>query len=1262
MQVTVQQVTFHFLSLPGGALGRVRRKKTFMNRSLYGERDYAFGQRILTLRTQLGLTQTGLAEQLRISRRAVTEWEAGSSYPRVEHLQNLIMLGVRASAFPAGREAEEIHVLWKAAHQKVLLDEAWLASLLNRTHHEQLQQHSVPLKLLRQDELLTPQPPSGPQVDWGEAPTVVNFYGREPELATLTRWVVEEGCRMVSVLGMGGIGKSALVVHAMQQLAENFEVVLFRSLRDAPSCEALLESCLSVLAPDLLALDSQGQEYRLSQLLAELRSRRVLLVLDNLEVLLEEGKVLGRLRPGFEAYRHLLRQVAETAHQGCLLLTSREKPTALRSLEGRRTLVRSLRLSGLEATACEQLLAEHEVIGTLEEHARLGELYVGNPLALKIVAETIADLFGGAIDQFLSDSTTICGSISELLEEQWARLSPVEQTVFSWLATLREPTTLDDLLAVLVTPLSRGQVLEAVDGLYRRSLIERGQRAGSFTLHSMVLEYVTNRLVVTACEEIQQGQLLRLCEHSLSLAQSKEYVRQAQERLFLAPLLTRLQSVYHGRDRVEKRLLAVLDTLREQDEETLGYGPTNLVALLRLLRGNLRGLNLSHLVLRGASLQGVELQDATLADTLMRECVFSEAFDAITAVSISRSGKYWAAISRRGEVRVWRETGQILQQVWQAHTDNTFAFAFNPDEHTIASGSHDGSVKLWDVESGVLLWSGWHTRGTLCVAFSPDGNVLASGGFDATVRLWDVRRGTLIEDIPHPGSVFALAWSPDGHLLASGDLEGKVRLWEMQKGQPASHVQHLEGHTSRVRGLAFAPDGSQLASASYDGTIKLWEMEKVSGYRLRQTLVGHTEGVQILAWSPDGRTLASGGLDHIIRLWKGDQSRCQRVLQGHTAVVYGLAFTPDSHSLLSGSDDGTLRLWEVESGELLLVMQGYTLPLYDIAWSPDGSQLACASSDSLVTLWEMVSVPVSRVLYGHRWSVYGVTWSPDGSRLASCGLDHTIRLWDPSTGASVQVLRDLDSDDTVFFGLAWGPNGHLLASGTLVQGVLIWDMTTTSQREENYTQTSLIRYVAWSPDGTRLVGIGDDDHVYVWQVSDGTLLLRLAGHHGIVTSVAWSPNGTRLVSGSGGSGGSNIGEIFMWDAHSGERVQALAGHPGVVSALTWVPSGDFVVSGGSDGKLRWWNVQSGACVRVQEAHQGMVQALKVSPDGSTLASCGEDGAITLWNLQSGEHHRTLRRDRPYERLNITGIQGLTQAQLASLRALGAVEDAAVDGA
>src|SRR5437867_543402 len=570
-EVTRHRLTDHLTLLNSVPVGHAEGRRP-VKKSSYGERDYAFGQLVLGLRTSIGLTQAGLARQLGISRQAVVGWEAGSSYPKASHFKALIALAVKEQVFPVGHEVEEIRALWKAAHQKVRLDETWLSVLLSQppapsaqgsvAQNGGAQVGSTPTPSQTSLALVSPpgqRPPpagpgalraeafSGPLLDWGDALDVPSFFGRQGELATLSEWVVQDHCRVVSVLGLGGIGKSALVVHAMRELASHFDVVLFRSLRDAPPPEALLSSCLAVLSPEAQDFLHESLERRLSRLLAELRSLRVLLVLDNLEALLEAGEALGRLRPGYEGYGQLLEQVAHTGHQSCLLLTSREQPAALRALEGSRALVRSLRLAGLEASACAQLLAEHELTGSHEEQARLAALYTGNPLALGIVAETIADLFGGAIEPFLSTGTILFGSITALLEEQWVRLSPLEQTVLSWLAILREPVSIADLLAVQVARLAHAQVLEAVDGLRRRSLVERGQPAGSFTLQSVVLEYVTGRLVEEASQEIQQGRLALLLQHGLSQAQAKEYVRESQERLLLAPLLERLENRYRGR-------------------------------------------------------------------------------------------------------------------------------------------------------------------------------------------------------------------------------------------------------------------------------------------------------------------------------------------------------------------------------------------------------------------------------------------------------------------------------------------------------------------------------------------------------------------------------------------------------------------------------------------------------------------------------------------------------------------------------------------
>jgi len=172
-----------------------------MNKSMYGERDYASGQHILTLRTQLGLTQMGLASHLGVSRKAVAWWEGGLSYPTAEHLKQLIALGVRQQAFPTGSVAEEIRVLWPVTHQKVLLDEAWLRSLLGQTRPALTLLH--PPEISRPGELPVVQALAEPLLDWGAALSCPSFYGREREQARLSQWVIEDRCRIVSVLGLG---------------------------------------------------------------------------------------------------------------------------------------------------------------------------------------------------------------------------------------------------------------------------------------------------------------------------------------------------------------------------------------------------------------------------------------------------------------------------------------------------------------------------------------------------------------------------------------------------------------------------------------------------------------------------------------------------------------------------------------------------------------------------------------------------------------------------------------------------------------------------------------------------------------------------------------------------------------------------------------------------------------------------------------------------------------------------------------------------
>jgi WD40 repeat protein/transcriptional regulator with XRE-family HTH domain len=1238
------------------------------------EQDYAFGRVLLTLRTAIGLTQAGLGEYLGVSRRAVGEWEAGNSYPRSEHLKGFIGLAFKQRAFAYGREEEQIRDLWRAAHQRVLLDESWLASLLlplpgqQPTIHAYANAHSVEP---------VPKMSGSSRADWGDAPAVPAFYGREWELDLLMEWVVEERCQVVSVIGLGGIGKSALAARLMHGLAERFEAVIWRSVRDAPSCEALLDECFQALAPQALGQvparqgTSAGIEQRLDLLLEHFRNRRVLLVLDNLEMLLEEGEETGRLLPGYEGYGQLLRQVAETRHQSCLLFTSREKPGALAPLEGSRAPVRVLRLARLGADACERLLAEKDVGGTATERDRLIEAYAGNPLALKIVAQTIVELFDGQVGPFLDQGAIVFGGVRELLARQFNRLSRVEQSIMFWLAIMREPVTFDELRAMLVAPAPPADLLEGVEALRRRSLIERGKTPGSFTLQSVVLEYVTGRLVTEASEEIQRGRPARLVDHSLTWALAREYVRQTQERLIIAPILERMHSASRQPEpgqaehaSVEEQLGALLGELRARADHDQGYGPANVVTLLRHLRGHLRGLDLSGLALRGMYFQGVEMQDASLARAGIRDTVFDDTFDAVLSVAVSLNGAYLAACSRQGDVRLWAAGDYSLQQIW-TDRDILYAFALSPDGRTMVGIDWNGVIKLRAIDSGALLWSAEQPDDIInTILFTHDGRFIATA--DTKVRLRDAGSGALLQVLQHPAkpqhvSIAALSCSSDGRFLAGGDTQGSIYVWALNRDEDATLLQTIEGHSGPVVGLAFAPEGRALSSASADGTVKLWD---VPAGHLHATLPGERGPISRVAWSPDGRTVACGGQDSMVWLWDIEEARYRAVLRGHSSRVKGLAFTPDSHSLLSGSDDGTLRIWDVPGGQCIHTMQGHALAVYSARWSPDVAssrrRLVSAGSDQIVTIYDVSRMQERRppmLLRGHRRLILGVDWSPDGRWIASCEQDNVVRIWDSDLGACVEVLQHPDDTGTTFYGVGWSPDGRLLAAATRSNGVLLWDMSDmTAPRESPVLQLPAVSsWVSWSPDGTYLAFSdatgGVSDTICVWPAADGTLLQRLGPVEGEIADFAWSLNG-RMLAISGRSG--EEGAFFVWDIERWECVHKLGGPGDTGSALAWGPSEEMIISGSSDGRLIWWNIESGERVRVIGAHKGLVLGLNSSRDGTRLASCGMDGAIMLWDLRTGAHLETVRRDRPYERLDITEIRGLTPAQVSTLRALGAV--------
>jgi WD40 repeat protein/transcriptional regulator with XRE-family HTH domain len=1164
------------------------------------EQHTSFHLQLKREREQVGWSQTELAEKIGSDRKTVQRWESGESLPQPLYRRRLYE--------QFGKNAQEF-------------------GLLNE-----------------QQEAETGNPPLPyPREDWGEAPRGNICYGREQELTRLEQWIVSQQCRMVAVLGIGGIGKTTLTTSITQQVKDTFHYVFWRSLHNAPPLSSILQQCVQFVSDQQRIDLPERIDEQISVLISYLQKYRCLLVLDNMESILRSGPRPGNYQEGYENYGELLRRLGEVPHQSCLLLTSREKPGEVAHLEGYATPVRSLSLTGVKDSVGQDILQDRQLLGSSEQWSRLVNLYSGNPLALKLVSEPIQNLFGGAIDRFLQAKDFIFGDINGLLEQQFQRLSPQELELLYWLAIEREPVLLEEVQANLVRVGLHYSMVDTLNSLRRRFLLESGE-AGSFTLQPVILEYITSELVKRACDEFMAPDLASpviWLNYALVKALAKEYIRESQVRLILAPISHYLLTEV-GEEGIERRLKDWLEQRRQASSRQSGYVAGNALNLLNFLQRDLRNADFSRVTIRQAYLQDIPLPNVDFSYAHFESTAFTNIFGNVLSIACSRTNDLLAVGTATGEIWIYNMLTGIPVLSLSGHTDSVWSVAFSPDEHILASSSDDRTIRLWSLTTGQCLsLLTEHTHRIRSVAFSPDGRILASGCDDNSVRLWDVQKSQYLNMLQgHTDRIWSVAFSPDGSTLASGSNDQTIRLWDTTTGTCLSI---LEGHSGWIWSVAFNADSTLLASGSEDLTVRLWDVKNRQSLK---TLHAHTAGVRSVAFNADSTLLASGSEDLTVRLWDVNAGHCLQALQGHMQGVRALAFQPTGNLLVSGGDDQTIRLWDVATGHSLKTLQGYTRRVWSVAFSPDSQFLVSSCEDRRIRLWNITTGECYKTLIDRMHGVRSVIFSPDGLSLASSGEDQTVRLWSVSTGRCLQTLR---GHKKWVRAVAFSADGKWLASGGEDTTVWLWDVNTGQKRIIPQGHTNWVRSVMFSPDGNLLASGSDDQTIRLWDVNADQSFSILSGHTDRVRSIDFNADGSLLASGS------EDRTIRIWDVSTGSALLTLEGHTNWIRSVVFSPDGTLLASSSDDHTLRLWQVADGRCLTVLRGHGDRVRSLAFSPNGQLLASGSDDGDIKLWNVQETTYFKNLVNEKPYAGMNITGASGLTEAQKETLRSLGAIE-------
>ena len=535
-------------------------------------------------------------------------------------------------------------------------------------------------------------------------------------------------------------------------------------------------------------------------------------------------------------------------------------------------------------------------------------------------------------------------------------------------------------------------------------------------------------------------------------------------------------------------------------------------------------------------------------------------------------------------------------------------FAYHPEKNMIVTDDDDGTLNLWNTETGKMERELSSAATTQSVVFNPNGNTFAIVVYALRIRILDTEKKEDPRYFSKPSGranyIYSLAFNPNGYMLAAGEASGKISLWDTVSRK---RIQDLDGGRSTVRSIAFNNDGSILASVNTsDSAVRLWDMNTMQQI---QTLKPkeNVKRINHIAYSADGSLLAAACVGGTIQLWNVNTYQHIKTLT-HKGVR-SVAFSPDLRTLASSGSDRIVRIWNIFTGENTQTIEGFYGKYLCFAVSPDGKTIACQANNRNIYLFDAATGALQKTIRRpSNRTARKLAYSPDGKTFAAADADHTISLFDANTGMEINRFEGHQEQKSVKC-VAFSPDGHTIASGSEDKTVRLWNANTGELKHTLKGHKDSVISLAFSPDGSTLASGSADKTVRLWDANTVEIKTEIRKHGERITDLAFSPDSKTLASVAYNP------TIYLWDVATGKRNLVLRKNPSKTASVAFSPDSNFLAFGSATNGVLIYDVRGKKIVHNYTVSYLWVKRVAFASGGNTLVSRAH-GMVYLWDMST----------------------------------------------